>query len=209
MEWINIRKNLHTKIYEIMETKIEPLIDRRWSPRAFSNKSVEAEKIALLFTAASYAASCYNEQPWRFVYATKESHSELYEKLFSCMVDFNQQWAKTAPMLLLTLTRRKFKNTGGKNHYALHDLGMAMGNMVVQAQAMDLYLHHMGGFSKERARKLLSIPNDFEIGSLLAIGYTGDPDQLPEKIKAMENNKRERRELDQLVFQDDWDKMLK
>lgn len=187
-------------------TKIHELIDKRWSPRAFAEKAIEEDKIEKLFLAASYAASCYNEQPWRFVYATKD-YTERYDQLFSCLVEFNQLWVKTAPLIILTVVSKNFASNGNLNRHARHDLGLAIGNMSVQAMSMDLYMHQMAGFSTDRAREIFEIPEDFEPVTMIAVGYKGNPEQLPENIKELESDKRNRKSLEQLLFDGDWNKL--
>ncbi|WP_320019356.1 nitroreductase family protein [Labilibaculum manganireducens] len=189
-----------------MSVKIHELIDKRWSPRAFSDQEIEPTKIEKLFEAASFAASCFNEQPWRFIYATKD-YPERYDQLMSCLVEFNQMWVKTAPMIILTLASKKFAQSQKENHHARHDLGLAIGNMSVQATGMGLYMHQMAGFSAEKAREMFEIPFDFDIVTMIAVGYIGDPMQLPENIREMESSKRERRSLDKILFDGDWDDM--
>jgi len=189
-----------------MTGKIHDLIDKRWSPRAFSDREIAAEKIEVLFQAASYAASCFNEQPWRFIYATK-NYPERYEQLLSCLGEFNQMWVKTAPMIILTLVSRDFVKNQNPNAHARHDLGLAMGNMSVQAMSMDLYLHHMAGFSPEKAREIFDIPDDFDVVTMIAVGYLGNPEILPEHIGEMESSERIRRPLQKIVFDGDWEEM--
>jgi nitroreductase len=186
--------------------QIHELIDKRWSPRAFADKEIEENKIKKLFEAASFAASCYNEQPWRFVYATKD-YPERYEQLFSCLGEFNQMWVKTAPMIILTVVSKTFARNKNPNAHARHDLGLAIGNMSVQAMSMDLYMHQMAGFSAEKAREVFDIPEDFEPVTMIALGYLGDAEQLPESMREMESPKRDRKNLAQLLFDGDWDKM--
>lgn len=189
-----------------MAEKIHELIDKRWSPRAFSEREIEADKIEKLFEAASIAASCYNEQPWRFIYATRE-YPERYDQLFSCLVEFNQMWVNTAPMIILTLVARKFAQNQKVNHHARHDLGLAVGNLSIQAMHMNLYVHQMAGFSADKAREIFEIPDDFDVVSMIAVGYLGDPDQLPENIREMESRERVRRSLNQIVFDGNWQEM--
>ncbi|RUT80086.1 nitroreductase family protein [Ancylomarina longa] len=189
-----------------MTEKIHDLIDKRWSPRAFSDREIEEEKIKMLFQSASYAASCFNEQPWRFIYATKD-YPERYEQLLSCMGEFNQMWVKTAPMIILTLVSKKFAKNQKPNAHAQHDLGLAMGNLSVQAMSMDLYLHHMAGFSPEKAREIFDIPDDFDVLTMIAVGYLGDLKQLPENIREMENSERIRRPMESILFDGDWEVM--
>ena len=189
-----------------MTEKIHDLIERRWSPRAFSDRAIEPEKIEKLFEAASYAASCYNEQPWRFIYATKD-YPERYDQLFSCLVEFNQLWVKTAPMIILTLASKRFVHNQKENRHANHDLGLAMGNMSLQALSMNLYMHHMAGFSPDKAKELFEVPDNFDIVSMVAVGYMGDPAQLPENIREMESSERIRKPLKEIIFDGDWKEM--
>jgi nitroreductase len=189
-----------------MAQKIHELIDKRWSPRSFADKAIEEDKVEKLFLAASYAASCYNEQPWRFVYATKD-YPERYDQLFSCLGEFNQMWVKTAPMIILTVVSRNFARNQNQNDHARHDLGLAIGNMSLQAMSMDLYMHQMAGFSVEKAREVFDIPDDFEPVTMIALGYLGDPNQLPESMQEMESPKRDRKNLEELLFDGNWDKM--
>ena len=189
-----------------MNDKIHEIIDKRWSPRAFSDQAIEDDKVVKLFEAASYAASCFNEQPWRFIYATKD-YAERYDQLLSCLVEFNQMWAKTAPMLILTLASKKFAQNGKINHHAGHDLGLAIGNMSAQATSMGLCMHQMAGFNVAKAREMFEIPEDFDVLTMIAVGYVGNADVLPENIREMESNKRERKTLDKILFDGDWEDM--
>lgn len=190
-----------TNIIEIHE-----LIDKRWSPRAFSSRMVEKEKIQKLFQAASLAPSCYNEQPWRFVYGTSD-YPERYNQLLSCLVEFNQLWVKGAPMIILCLASRIFSRNNMQNYHSRHDLGLAVGNMALQATHMGLHMHQMAGFSEEKVRELFGVPNNFDIVSMIAVGYMGDASQLPEDLAKMENPIKERRPLEDIIFDGDWDKM--
>ena len=185
------------------KTEINELIKDRWSPRAFENTPVEEEKLALLFEAARWAPSAMNEQPWRFVYATK-NNPEAYENLLSCLVEANQIWAKDAPVLVLTIAKTTYSNIGNPNAYALHDTGMATANMAIQATALDLHLHIMGGYHADKAREVLGIPEGYEPVSMIAVGYLGDAEQLPEPLKARENSPRNRKTVQELVHKGTW-----
>jgi len=191
-----------------MSQKIHELIEKRWSPRAFADKEIEKEKVEKLFLAASYAASCFNEQPWRFIYGTK-SYPERYEQLMSCLGEFNQIWVKTAPMIILTLAAKNFAKNGKANAHARHDLGLAIGNMSAQAASMNLYLHQMAGFSPDKARELFEVPDEFDIVTMIAVGYKGNAEILPESMREMETSVRDRKDLDSLLFCGDWNKMMK
>jgi nitroreductase len=182
---------------------VHPLIRARWSPRSFSDREVSPEDLRTLFEAARWAASSYNEQPWRFLVATK-SDPEAYQKMFSVLVEFNQGWARTAPVLILTIARKNFSRNGKPNHHALHDTGAALANLMLQATAMGLYAHGMAGFDHARARAVLNIPDDYELGAAVAVGYPAPADQLSEPYREPETAPRQRKPLDQLVFGAGW-----
>ena len=178
---------------------VHELIQKRWSPRAFSAQPVDENTILTLFEAARWAASSGNEQPWRFIYATQEQ-AERYGKLFECLSESNQVWAKTAPVLILTLVKTHTARSGRPNRYAWHDLGLAVGNLTAQASALDLYVHQMAGFSSEKAKQLFDLPPDSEPVTMIAVGYLGDPEQLPEPLKERELAHRQRKALDELIL---------
>jgi nitroreductase len=175
------------------------LIRRRWSPRAFSSEEIDEETVLTLIEAARWAASAMNEQPWRFIYATKQQ-SERYCRLFDCLNERNQVWATTAPVLIMTLVKTQFESSSRPNKWALHDLGLAVGNLTTQASAMDLYVHTMGGFSSDTARRLFNLPPDIEPVTMIAVGYLGDPEQLPETLRQRELAPQQRRSVDDLIL---------
>ena len=119
---------------------VHELIGSRWSPRAFSDREVSSEQLITLLEAARWAPSSYNEQPWRFIVARK-SDPETYSKLFGTLMELNQLWARQAPVLLLTLGKKTFSHNGTTNPYALHDAGMALSNLALQATAQGLSVH--------------------------------------------------------------------
>lgn len=178
---------------------VHELIQKRWSSRAFSRQPVEMEKILTLFEAARWAASGGNEQPWRFIFAT-QAQTERYDKLFECLNEGNQVWAKMAPVLILTLVKTDSERSGRPNKYAWHDLGLAIGNLTTQASALDLYLHQMGGFSSDRARQVFDLPSGIEPVTMIAVGYLGDSDLLPDNLKARELAQQQRKPLTELIL---------
>jgi nitroreductase len=178
---------------------VHELIQKRWSPRAFADRRVEPDALLSLFEAARWAASCMNEQPWRFIWAAR-SDTLHWDKLFSCLTEGNKAWVKTAPLLVLTLVRTTFARDGSANPWARHDLGLAMGNLTTQATAMDLYVHHMAGFSVETARRAFGLAPDVEPVTMAAIGYLGDPSVLPEAARKRELEPRERKPLAELLL---------
>lgn len=183
--------------------QVHELLRKRRSPRAFRDTPVETEKLAGLFEAARWSASSNNEQPWRYIYASADN-PEAYARLLSCLVESNQRWAKKAPVLLLSVAKRTFSLNGNPNKYAYHDVGAANAGMAYQAAAAGLQIHQMGGFSADRARQILEIPEDYEPVSMIAVGYPGDADELPEDLRQRELAPRKRRPLAELVFEGKW-----
>lgn len=190
---------------KLAETKhpIHDLLRRRWSPRAFSDRAVEPEKLRSLLEAARWAPSSYNEQPWSFIAATKENSAE-YERLLSCLVEGNQQWGKTAPVLMLSVAKLCFERNGKPNRHAFHDVGLAAENLVIQAMALGLFVHQMAGFHVEKARELFRIPEGYEPVAAIAVGYAGDPETLPEPLRERELAPSTRKPLEQFVFTGHW-----
>lgn len=178
-------------------------LQQRWSPRAFANRLVTDEQLQLLFEAARWASSCFNEQPWQFIVATKAAPKE-YERMLSCLVEGNQVWAKLAPVLILTVAKSKFDHNGSINNHAWHDVGLAVGNLVIQATTMGLSLHQMAGILPDRIRKEYGVPKDFDPVTALALGYAGDSALLPNDLGEREQAKRTRKPLSEFVFSEQW-----
>ena len=187
----------------ITQFPIHDLLRTRWSPRAFSSQPVEREKIQSLFEAARWASSCFNEQPWYFLLATME-HPDVHRQLVDCLVEGNQEWARQAPLLVLTVAKMTFAHNGKPNRHAFHDIGLAVGNLVVQATAQGLVVHQMAGILPDRIRATYAVPEGFEPLTGLAIGYSGDPHILPEPLRTRELAPRERNPLPSFVFSDTW-----
>lgn len=190
------------KIAETLDP-VHELIAKRWSPRAFADKPVEPNKLRSLLEAARWAPSCFNEQPWHFIVATKEKPEE-FERLLNCLVDVNIAWAKQAPVLMLSVARLQFERNDKPNHHAFHDVGMAVGNLTLQATALDLYLHQMAGFHPDKAREVFKIPEKFEPVAAMALGYLGDPQRLPDDLRDRETASRNRKKLATFVFGETW-----
>ena len=185
--------------------QIHELLRRRWSPRAFSDKMVETDKLKSLFEAARWAPSSDNEQPWQFVVATKNNPSD-YDRLFQCLKEGNKKWAHLAPVLMLSIARLNWEEDGTPNRHAFHDTGMAVFSLVVQATALGLMVHQMAGFDVEKARTDLKIPDGHEPVAMIAVGYPGDPDLLQEPYRTRESRPRERKPITEFVFSGEWDR---
>ena len=182
---------------------VPELILQRWSPRAFADREISSADLEKLFVAASWAASSSNEQPWRFLLGRRGD--ETYKKIFDSLVEFNQSWAKTAPVLLLSVGKKTFTQKGGPNGCALHDTGAATAYLGLAATALGLHTHSMAGFDKDLARASFGISSDYEIGAVTAVGYFGDPSVLPEHLQKMELAPRSRKPVAEFVFSE-WEK---
>ncbi len=174
-----------------IEHPVSDLIKNRKSIRAFSNQPIDPDKINSLFEATRWAPSSTNEQPWVYIYATRDQ-TELWDKLFSCLNDGNKAWAKDAPLLILSLARKSFTRFHGTNTYAMYDLGGANSFLSLQAVELGLQVRQMAGFHREKVIEQLNIPDTFEVGVFIAVGYPGAPETLPENLKIREAAPRER-----------------
>ena len=182
---------------------VHELITKRWSPYSFDSRSVTDEDLRSLFEAARWAPSSYNEQPWNYIVAKKENPEE-FQRLLSCLVDGNQVWAKAAPVLALGIAKLRFARNDQPNRAAIHDLGLAAGNLVVEATARGLWVHQMIGILPDKAREIYAIPEGYEPLTGIAIGYAGDPRALPEGLRERDLARRPRKPLKEFVFGQTW-----
>ena len=182
---------------------IHELLAARWSPYAFDDRSVAIADIRSLFEAARWAPSSYNEQPWSYIIARNEE-TEEFNKLLSCLVEANQEWAKAAPVLVLCVVTLRFTRNGKENRAAVHDLGLAAGNLLFEATSRGLSVHQMIGILPDRAREIYSIPEQSEAWTAMAIGYQGDQAKLPSELTERDTKPRQRKPLARFVFAGGW-----
>ena len=180
-----LNEQLHEDVKSIRHAdhEIDATFLNRWSPRAFSSQKVEDEKLMQILEAARWAASSYNEQPWRFLLARTPND---VAKFLDILVPQNQAWAKDAPVLLFIAAKKTFSHNGEPNATHGYDSGTASGYMTFQAELVGLIAHGMVGFDAEKAHTVLNVPDDFAVMAAYAIGYQGDKAQLPEQAQAME-----------------------
>ena len=178
---------------------VHPFLRDRWSPRAFADHSVDRETLGSLLEAARWSASRNNEQPWRFIVARKEDEA-AFQRILGCLVPSNQVWAQRAPVLMISLARTTFERDGKPNRHALHDVGLATAQLTLQAMALGLRAHPMAGIEVDRIRSEYALPDDVEPVAGIAIGWPGDPDSLPDKLRERELASRERKGLDEIVL---------
>jgi nitroreductase len=167
------------------ESDVLDVIKERRSRRAFLNKPVEQEKVKSLFEAARWAPSSVNEQPWLYIYATKEQ-PDLWSRIFEALNESNKVWVKDAPLLIASMARKFHTRNNQPNTSAKYDLGAANALLGIQATALDLNVHQMGGYNPELLKKNLNVPNDYELGVVMAVGYLGKPEQLADHLRERE-----------------------
>ncbi|MGB6153355.1 MAG: nitroreductase family protein [Pricia sp.] len=202
MEHMNEERQLALDKIANNDHEIYALLKQRYSPRIFGNKEVTEQDLNRLFEAVRWSASSSNLQPWRFIYARKGTDG--YDKILKCLSAFNQEWAINAPVLILTGYKEN-KDNGDENFHALHDLGLCLGNMTVQAQYMDIALHHMAGVDWKKAHKDFDIPEGFHITTAIALGYYGGKlEDLSEDLQDQEVAKRKRHPQSEFAFKEAW-----
>ena len=177
---------------------IHPLLKKRWSPRAFSEKPIENEKLQRMFEAARWSPSASNEQPWAYILGKKGD--ETFNKIMSSLVEFNQIWCQFAPVLVVGCAKKDVVKGEGENLYRMYDIGQSVAHLTFQAASEGLYVHQMAGFDAEKTNELFDIPTNFEAVSVLAIGYMGDPKILHPKLEKLEYSDRERKPFKKFVF---------
>ena len=187
----------------VTEYPIQEILAERWSPYAFDERPVEEADLCSLFEAARWAPSSYNEQPWRYIIATRDN-PERFQRMLSCLVEGNQVWAKAAPVLALGVVSLRFARNARDNRAAVHDLGLAAGNLLLEATARGLFVHQMIGILPDKAREVYGIPEGFEAWTAMAIGYRGDPARLPDRLRERDLAARERKPLSEFVFGGKW-----
>ncbi|MCC6240070.1 MAG: nitroreductase family protein [Phycisphaerales bacterium] len=182
-----------------VEMDLIPQIRSRWSPYEFSNRPVEAWKIKTILDAARWSANSFNEQPWRYLLATRDQPQEL-AKLLSCLVESNQTWAKHLPVLMISLAKKTFSRNGKPNRVAVHDVGAAAAQMTMQAEALGLHIHQMAGIEISKIRQLYQVPDDFDPVAAIAVGYPGENPDLHEDYRKKNHAPRHRKPFDEFVF---------
>ncbi|MBD2241841.1 nitroreductase family protein [Aulosira sp. FACHB-113] len=185
---------------------VEELLRERWSPLAFSEEPVETDKLCIVLEAAGWAASSYNEQPWNFIVATKDNPTE-FQRLLDCLAEGNQEWAKNAPVLMISVAKLNFERNGAENRHAFHDVGAATTTLAIQAMALGLFIHQMAGFDVAKAKEVYSIPDGYEPVAAIALGYLGDPQTLSERLQQRELALRSRKPLETYVFSGSWNQV--
>ena len=177
-----------------------PAIAERWSPRAFAATPVADEDLTALLEAARWAPSCFGAEPWRFVVGVA-GRGEGHAAIAASLMEGNRVWAAQAPVLMITLAREAFEHNDKPNAWAAHDVGLAMGQLSVEATARGLVLHQMGGFDAEQAKELLGVPDGYRPIAAVALGHPGDAADLPDELAERERAPRGRKPLESIAFE--------
>ena len=183
------------------------IISGRWSPRAFATGIPSKDDLASFFEAARWAPSCFNGQPWRFIVTIKDD-TDAFKRGLYCLKDQNVVWAQNAPVLAFLVAGENFEHNGKPNTWSKFDCGLAMGQLILQAESMGWSVHVMAGFYPDKVRETFSIPEGFDPLVAFVIGRIGNPETLPEDLKAREMEPRKRKPLGETVFSARWGKRM-
>lgn len=186
------------------EHPILPQLTQRRSPRAYTSQPVPTAALQQLFTAAGSAASCFGEQPWRFLVGNKETNPEAFQQILGTLAEFNQGWVKNAPVLAISVAKTTFSHDNNPNAWARHDVGQAVATLAIQAVELGLQIHQMAGFSPDAVRATFHLPADYEPVAVFTIGYPGQVEALPEALQQRELAPRTRKPLAEFMFEGGW-----
>jgi nitroreductase len=185
--------------------KIHDIIGNRWSPRAIdAHKPVSPDDLLALLEAARWASSCFNDQPWRFVVCNKSTDATSWENALAVLAEKNQRWAKNAPVLMLAVAMANFNHNGNPNRWSMYDTGAASASLCLQASALGLVVHQMGGFDADKARAVFGLPADCTPMAMMAVGFQAEADILDEDFKAAEVAERSRADLSTHFYAGKW-----
>src|ERR687891_655600 len=177
---------------------VSEIIAKRWSARAFSTRPVEFSKLLSILEAARWAPSSRNEQPWRYIVFTSDN-PEMLKKAQSVLKEIND-YAKRAPILICAITKKTYSENGDSNRLHFHDLGAANENMFLEAFNQGLIMHEMGGYDVQKARDIFNVPEDYEVGIMISIGYQDTYNSLPYRLREKAFTPRVRKPLSEIVF---------
>lgn len=179
---------------------LNDIINKRKSILAFNGKKIDDRIILSLYEAARKAPSSFNEQPWRFISASVEK-KESFDKILETLNDKNRFWAELASLLVVVLSKKEFSRNNKPNRYYMFDTASAISNLTFQANSSGLYVHQMGSFEEQKVREQFSVPDEFEPIVILAIGYKGDSDLLPDNLKQSEKSESKRISINEILFE--------
>ena len=182
--------------YRKAEHKVDDLFINRWSPRAMSGEGISDDELFSLFEAARWAPSSYNNQPWRFVYAKRDTVH--WERLFNFLLEGNQTWVKDAAVIavLISKTTSDYNDSFMRTHS--FDAGAAWENLALQGSINGLVVHGMQGLDYDKAAQELKVPVEYKVEMMIAIGKAGKTEELPERLQEIEKPS-ERKKVEEIV----------
>lgn len=170
--------------YRVNQHEVSRIFLDRWSPRAMSGEQISDDELFTLFEAARWAPSSFNNQPWRFIYAKRDSNH--WEKFYDLLAEGNRAWADKAAVLIVVISKSTFDYNGKPSATHTLDTGAAWENLALQGSKNGLVVHGMQGFDYDRAGNELNVPDDFKVEMMIAVGRPGSVKELPEKLQAGE-----------------------
>ena len=192
------------------EHEIEKMLAERWSGRAYDPAlPVTDKQIIILCEAARWAPSCFGDQPWRYIVWNRHQDEASWQKAVNCLVTGNQAWAKNSSVLILAASVQTFSHNDATNRWNGYDTGAASVSLCLQASAMGLMSHQMGGFDGDKLKATFAIPDDVNLWAMIAIGHPAALDTLNEEELERELKIRERRPLSTQFYRNDWNVPLK
>ena len=190
----------------ITSESIHELLASRWSPRAYDGEqAVTREQITALLVAARWAPSCFGKEPWRFIVFDRSRDPDNWRRAYECLADGNRKWAYNAPLLIAALAHTHEENREKPNRWAQYDTGAATISLALQAVALGLIAHQMGGFDGERLTASFGVADGYIPMSITAIGYPGDPKNLPPEFQEREMAERNRKDIGEIAFAGRWE----
>lgn len=197
---------METEVQTEMGNALTQILEKRWSPRAFSDERIPRETLKEIFNTGKQVASSYNEQPWSVMLTEKDSVA--YEKLYKTLIEFNQSWVETAPYLGVVLSKKHFSDQDKENKHCFYDTGAFMAVATLRATTLDIFIHQMAGFSPGAVKTSFKIPDDYEAITMFALGKIGEVNQLPKDLQEKEDPYSERKKADEFLFFDHWGEAL-
>lgn len=191
--------------YARTSVPIADVIAKRWSGVAFdSERHIAADDLTAMLEAARWAPSCYGDEPWRYILWRRIEDRGHWQRALLCLSETNQRWAQHASVLLLAMADSQFERNGKPNRWGQYDTGAASVSLCLQAAALGIMTHQMGGFDADKIRSEFAIPERFHCMAMLAAGYQVPKDKIPEILKEREYRERQRRPLGESFFRGEW-----
>ena len=192
----------------LTRTSLSSNIKQRWSPRAFdTKKEIEYEKLLAICEAAQWAPSSAGDEPWRFIIFNRYDNEKSWSMALKTLDEYNQVWVINAPVIIACLADKFWrKDRNKKNRWSMHDAGAASENLHLEAVNQGLITHPMGGFNNDEFRTLFEITEEYDIVSMIAVGYPGEQDVLDEFNRKREKSERKRRKLSELFYNSEFGK---